>query len=226
MKKELKTELTRLSLVLFFCIWMAYLESAVVVYLRELYYPDGFKFPIILIPSHIGIVEIGREAATLFMLLAIAFLAGTGLWTRMAYFMCSFGAWDIWYYVWLKIFLNWPESWFTWDLLFLIPAPWASPVLAPVLVSISLIVGALFILYVEKTGREFRLTRLELFGFVIAPVIIFVSFIWDASTIVSAGLPVNYRWELLLLGLVIGVLILLRSAKRILRAEPVRSRAD
>jgi hypothetical protein len=29
-----------------FSMAMGYLESAVVVYLRKLYYPDGFKFPL------------------------------------------------------------------------------------------------------------------------------------------------------------------------------------
>ncbi|MFZ5515858.1 MAG: hypothetical protein ACOY90_04435 [Candidatus Zhuqueibacterota bacterium] len=217
MKKEFKIELMRLSLVFFFCIWMAYLESAVVVYLRELYYPEGFRFPIILIPKQIALVEVGREAATLFMLLAIAFLAGTGRWIRMAYFMFGFGVWDIWYYIWLKIFLNWPESLFTWDLLFLIPVPWASPVLAPVLVSIALITGAMLVLYVEKNGRRFSLTRWEMIGLILAPIIIFISFILDYSTIVSAGVPISYRWEMLIIGLLIGVTILLRSVKRLLR---------
>jgi len=56
--------------VFFFGIWMAYLESAIVVYLSELFYPDGFSFPIKFIPLPMAIIELGREAATIFMLIA------------------------------------------------------------------------------------------------------------------------------------------------------------
>jgi len=219
MKKELKTELLKLSFVFFFCIWMAYLESAVVVYLREIYYPGGFHFPIVFIPNRMAFIEIGREAATIFMLLSIAFLAGKTRWTRLAYFMFSFGAWDIWYYGWLKIFLNWPESLLTWDLLFLIPVPWAGPVLAPVLVSISLMTTAIVILNVENKGIAFQLKKWELTGIVIAPVLIFISFITEAPMILKPAIPSCYHWELLIFGEAIGIVILASSVKRLLKKQ-------
>jgi hypothetical protein len=43
---------------------MAYLESAVVVYLRALYYPRGFTFPLAPMPPGMVAIEMGREAAT------------------------------------------------------------------------------------------------------------------------------------------------------------------
>ena len=82
-------------------------------------------------------IEIGREAATLIMLLGVAMLAGADRWERFLAFCLSFGVWDIFYYAWLWIFVRWPASLFTWDLLFLIPVPWIGPVLAPVLVSVG-----------------------------------------------------------------------------------------
>ena len=51
-----------------FSIAMGYLESAVVVYLRMIFYPEGFTFPLKAIDQHTAIVEILREAATLIML--------------------------------------------------------------------------------------------------------------------------------------------------------------
>ena len=60
----------------FFGIAMAFLESAVVIYLRKIYYPEGFSFPLSPIDSLIGITEILREAATLIMLISIAILIG------------------------------------------------------------------------------------------------------------------------------------------------------
>ncbi|MCB0771698.1 MAG: hypothetical protein KDC00_14965, partial [Flavobacteriales bacterium] len=49
---------------------MAFLESAVVVYLRALYYPEGFGFPLVPMDSKLVGTEVFRELATMIMLLA------------------------------------------------------------------------------------------------------------------------------------------------------------
>ena len=46
-----------------FSIAMAFLETSVVVYLRKLYYPEGFNFPLKMLDKDIAIVEIFREFA-------------------------------------------------------------------------------------------------------------------------------------------------------------------
>lgn len=135
-----------------FSIAMGFMETAVVVYLRKLYYPGGFKFPLVAIDRHIALTEILREAATLVMLLCIGIIAGKNKLQRFAWFIFSFAVWDIFYYVFLKILLNWPSSWFEWDALFLIPVPWTGPVLAPVLISATMIILALYILLKENSG--------------------------------------------------------------------------
>ncbi len=93
------------------------------VYLRELYYPDGFRFPIIILPAWLVGVELVREAAGLLLLAAGARLAGRGFLERFGAFMTLFGIWDLVYYGVLKLVLDWPESFATWDLLFLLPVP-------------------------------------------------------------------------------------------------------
>ena len=103
---------------LLFAVSMAYLESAVVVYLRELYYPDGFQFPLNNIPPRILVTEIGREVATILMLYAFAKSVGRNYREVFAYFTFNFGIWDIWYYIWLKLMLGWPASLLDWDVLF------------------------------------------------------------------------------------------------------------
>jgi hypothetical protein len=40
-------------------------------------------------------IEIGREAATLVMLLAVAVLAGAERWDRFLLFCVTFGVWDL-----------------------------------------------------------------------------------------------------------------------------------
>ena len=118
---------------------MAYLESAVVVYLRALYYPSGFDFPLVPMDRSLVFTEVWREAATLIMLLAPAAILTRSRMERFAWFCFGFGVWDIFYYVWLKALLDWPADLLSRDLLFLIPVPWVGPVWAPCAISLGLI---------------------------------------------------------------------------------------
>jgi hypothetical protein len=112
---------------------MAWVEAAVVVYLRRLYYPDGqlTLFPMRIWRTSDLLVELGREAATVVMIVAVALLAATGRTRRTAAFLFVFGVWDLCYYLWLKLVLGWPVSWTDWDILFLIPWAWLAPWIAP-----------------------------------------------------------------------------------------------
>jgi hypothetical protein len=193
---------------------MAYFESTVVVYLRELYFPEGFQFPIKFLPIKLSIIEIGREFSTLMMLLGLAFIGSKKKWTRFGIFMLSFGVWDIWYYIWLKVMLNWPESLLTWDLLFLIPVPWVGPVLAPVLVSVALIFAGIAIIYLEGNGYKITLRKSEWALVILAGVIIFVSFILDAPAIMRLEAPENYNWYLFMIGELIGVVVSVIALRR------------
>jgi hypothetical protein len=130
---------------------MAYVESAVVSYLRFLYYPGGFFVGDG--PSTAAIdpgafrIELGREAATIVMLAAVALLAARrSWWERLAYFIWTFAVWDIFYYVWLYVLLRWPPNLMTLDVLFLIPRVWVAPVILPVVVSGVMLVLAATIL--------------------------------------------------------------------------------
>lgn len=134
-------------------------ESAVVIYIREQYYPEGFFFPIKAISGKIIFTELWREAATLLMLVAIGIAAGKNSVQRFAYFLLSFAVWDIFYYVFLKVFISWPESLFTWDILFLLPVAWIGPVIAPVILSFLMIGMALMLIAKNQRikGREWVL---------------------------------------------------------------------
>src|SRR5512145_3298865 len=89
-----------------FGIAVGFMESAVVVYLRELYYPRGFCFPLQTMPGRVGLTELLRELSTLVILTSIAFLAGTNSRQRFAWFFYTFAIWDIFYYVFLKLLIN------------------------------------------------------------------------------------------------------------------------
>jgi hypothetical protein len=202
-----------------FAISMAFLESAVVVYLRELYYPDGFQFPLTGIPADILLTELGREAATILMLFAYAKSVGRNGRETMAYFTYNFGIWDIWYYLWLKILIDWPVTLLDWDILFLIPLPWIGPVLAPVLVSISLIGAGFLILRYETMGRPIRLNKTDWILEIISGLIIILSFITQMRDQRTIDIPDSYPWWLFLLGMILGTTVFVRRVLKVLQND-------
>jgi len=137
-----------------FAIAMGFLESAVVIYLREIYYPEGFAFPLNIIHGKIAVTEILREAATIVMLVSVSILAARRWIIRFAWFIYLFAIWDIFYYVFLRVLLGWPESLLTWDILFLIPTTWVGPVLAPVINSLTMILLAILLIVADRRTRE------------------------------------------------------------------------
>jgi hypothetical protein len=162
----------------FFSIAMAFLETTVVVYLRELYYPEGFDFPLKMMDFKIGIIEFFREAATMVMILTVAMITGKTLNQRFAAFIFIFAVWDIFYYVFLYVTLGWPSSLFTWDILFLIPTTWVGPVLAPVINSIMMIVLAWGILYAEKKIKPILLKR-NWYLLIIGALVVIIAYLED-----------------------------------------------
>jgi hypothetical protein len=213
---------------------MAFLESAVVVYLRALYYPGGFAFPLVPMDAALVRTEAWREAATLVMLLTPSILLSRFALDRFAWFCFAFGVWDLFYYFWLKVLLNWPADLTEPDLLFLLPVPWVGPVWAPCVVSIGLIALAVLLLRVRigHRGRAMGIGNWALF--IGAALFIIASFTWgamvhgigvddlsvglgnDAMEASATALLLNeaFYWPLFALGSLAGLLGLLRLARR------------
>jgi hypothetical protein len=143
----------RWFIVVAYAIAMAWVESAVVFYLR--YMMDRIEphqadpFPII---GGFGWVELIREFSTMVMLLTVGMLAGRTWRARIGYSVVAFGVWDIFYYVFLKMMCGWPHSLLDWDILFLLPMPWWGPVLTPVMISLLMIFWGTLATQFEHTG--------------------------------------------------------------------------
>jgi hypothetical protein len=190
---------------------MAWVESAVVYYLRthldriEPYQPN--PLPII---GALGPVELVRELATLVMHVAVGLLAGRTWRARLGYMAVSFGVWDIFYYVFLRVMCGWPHSLLDWDILFLLPLPWWGPVLAPMLIAVLMILWGTLASQFERphppTLSNWGVWVLNGMGVVLALYV----FMADALRVADGGvealrnlLPTRFNWPLFLAALVL-----------------------
>jgi hypothetical protein len=195
-----------------FAIAMAHVETMIVVYLRRLYYPEGFDFPLVIIDTPTLLLELEREAATLVMLAAYGLAAGRTKAGKLANFIIAFGVWDIFYYVWLKVVLDWPASLLTWDVLFLIPVPWAGPVIAPISVACTMIGMGLVLLHLQQRGAVPAVGTRLWAAQAIACFIVIASFTIDVlprlpdhGALLSEWIPTTYRWWMLVLGQALAI---------------------
>ncbi|MBI5471237.1 MAG: hypothetical protein HY961_02715 [Ignavibacteriae bacterium] len=215
MEKREHVPVRRIVLVALFGIAFGFVESSVVVYLRALYYPDGFTFPLrIMRDDHIA-VELLREAATIIMLAAIGAVAGRKGWQRFGYFLLAFGAWDIFYYIWLKLVLNWPLSLGDWDVLFLIPLPWIGPVISAAAIALLMTVCGVDIIIRISQQRRFSPTLLSWIMAILATASILYSFMSDTNATLRGSSPRAYRYELLIAGLllyIVGYVLAIRTS--------------
>lgn len=175
------TALTKKTLlwISLFAIAMGFMETAVVVYLRQLYYPEGFDFPLKIIPNNIAIIEFWREFATVIMLVGAGIMAGKDKFTRFAYFILAFAIWDLCYYLFLHILIQWPQSLFTWDILFLIPVPWVGPVLAPCIVSLQMVFFAWLVIRRYDRRGSARVSWPQWLLLISGVIVIIISFTTD-----------------------------------------------
>jgi hypothetical protein len=179
-----------------FGIAMGLLEAVIVVYIRQIYYPFGFEFPLKIFEPKFYYIEILREIATIIMLIAIGVLAGKNFLQRFCYFLFSFAVWDIFYYVGLKLLLGWPLSILTWDILFLIPITWAAPMLAPIISSVVFIVFSVACVVIQERGTVRKLNIYPFLSFFLGVAIVFLLYIWDYSKIIIGGGYISRLGEL------------------------------
>jgi len=223
-----------------FAVAMGFLEGIVVVYLRELYYPEGFDFPLKLMSPELVTIEWIREIATLVMLAGVGILTGRNGIQRLLYALFAFGIWDISYYVALKLLIGWPASLLTWDLLFLIPVSWLGPVLAPVLNSVTMILMALLLVGRQEKGYRIKFSLPDwvlIFG---GALIILYTYLIDYTrlliesgalasrsspeaserliSMITSYIPESYKWPLFIIGeaLILAAIanILIKSHKQ------------
>jgi hypothetical protein len=188
-----------------YAVAMAYLEAAVVGYVRALLRIDLTHVSL----GHYFNVEVGREAATIAMLFAVGWVAGQKRQDCLAYTVFAFGLWDIWYYVWLAVLIGWPETLFDWDILFLIPLRWWGPVLSPVLIALLLCIVGIFAIVRTEWGEKVEFTSARLVASALGGMLALYVFMADAigalvrGNVGWDGQPSAFNWPLFLLAMVL-----------------------
>ena len=197
----MKRLVSRIIWISIFSIAMAYLEAAIVVYLRRLFGIGDLFLQVPPFDPQIAVIELGRELATLIMLLAIGWIAGHNIQSRLSFTFIAFGVWDIFYYVWLNIFIGWPTSLLDPDLLFLIPLPWWGPVLSPVLISILMITGGMAVLREIEHKAFIHFSLSFWIPLILGVLMMLYSFMADAIQILPASSsvlndlrPTQFNW--------------------------------
>src|SRR6267143_7025642 len=222
-----KGESQRWLVVVLYAIAMAWVEAAVVYYLRSLidriepYQP--YPLPI---AGGFGEAELIREIATLIMLFTVGWLAGVTWRARLGYSVVAFGVWDIFYYVFLRVMTGRPKSVLDWDILFLIPLPWWGPVWAPTSIALLMILWGTFM---TKAGRfpvaissQWKFLALGGIGVALA----LFTFMADAIRTADQGtealrnmLPIRFNWPLFGVALALMALPIADVARQELRAR-------
>jgi len=210
------SERTRWVSVMAFAIAMAWVEAASVLYIRALvgriepYQQDPLP-----IGGALGNVELWREGATLVMIATMALLAGSTWRRRAGYAAIAFGAWDIFYYVFLRLISGWPRTLLDWDILFLLPLPWWGPVLAPVSIALVMILWGTLATRSDDRDTDARWTwALASLGIAMA----LATFMIDAWRALPGGrdavmrvLPTTFNWSLFWVALLLMASPVLRQ---------------
>jgi hypothetical protein len=201
----------RWAVVIVFAIAMAWVEAASVFYIRALVDRiEPYQVNPLPINDALGVVELWREAATLVMLATLGMLAGNTWRRRVGYAALAFGAWDIFYYVFLRIMSGWPRTLLDWDILFLLPLPWWGPVLAPVSIAVLMIVWGTLATQSRDDATDARWTLALASAGIALALAVFMIDAWRAlphgRDAVLQVLPVHFNWPLF------GVAVLLMAA--------------
>lgn len=200
---------------------MALVEAVVVIHLRHLYYPADPRalFPLaILSPSDLTL-ELARELATTVMILAAAALAERGFVRRFAAFVFVFGLWDLGYYAWLKLLLDWPKQWLEWDVLYLLPWPWLGPWISAALIALLFVLWGGWTLVANAVRGNLPAHSIVLF--VTGTVLALAAFLLPAWPLLAGGseafrgyVPGGFPWGLHFAGVALMTAGLLRARRR------------
>ena len=194
-----------------FAVAFGLMEAVVVVYIREILdMQSGILFPF---PQHPDLsrnwilqIEAYRELATLLAIVPPAYLFGNRLFERFLAFGIIFGLWDLSYYGFLWVILDWPPSLFTYDVLFLWPRMWVAPVICPVTISLSLVLFGTAYLLIARRRKPRNPGMVQMLMSIAGGGLVIWSFVIDADYYLAGGMPPRFSWIIFVSGFFIAAI--------------------
>jgi hypothetical protein len=200
-----------------FALAFGWVEAATVVYLRSTSPSTassavGVQFPLVLISGRLLASEIVREACTMLVLGAAAWLAARSWADRIGAFLLAFGVWDLFYYVVLRLISGWPDALTNWDLLFLIPLPWVAPVWAPATIAAIFVAAGSYLYWTAERARQYTLSDFAIL--IASAVAVIASFLVDWRFALASQVPQRFPQWLYWAAVVFGTAWFVRVERR------------
>ncbi len=190
-----------------FGVAFGFIEAATVVYLVATApgaVRSGFGlFPVNVLAPRLISIELVREACTLIMLAAVGWSAGRRWRDRIGAFLLTFGVWDLVYYAALRAMLGWPDSFATWDVLFLIPAPWIAPVWVPSVVAAIFVAVGTYLFWTAERERQYFARDFVLLC--VSAAVVVIACLVESNAAQTADQPLHFPLWLYWPGVFVGV---------------------
>ena len=167
--------------------------------------------------------EIFRELATLVLIFAAAWLAAKHWWEGVCYFVFLFAVWDIIYYIWLYVQIDWPATLMDWDILFLIPKAWYAPVIVPVVISLLGILTSLVVVNAFEKVHSFKIKPVYIALIFLSFVIWYISFTHQVEP-GQTEFPEQYSWLMFFAGVLMALaanILILLNLKQLYKNYPL-----
>ncbi len=142
------TVLRYLTALLALCVALGYLDAVTTFALRGTLEvgPEGVDLPrgdlaraaVEAMPARLIALEQTRQAATVLLLITVAFVAGRNALQQWGTFFFALGGWTVFRYVAIRTITDWPASLTSADAIVVLPRPVYAPVWLPVVVALGL----------------------------------------------------------------------------------------
>ena len=184
-------------------------------------------WPPVAVESNFAFSDTSRSSVRI---AAVGALAGRTWRRRAGYAALAFGAWDIFYYVFLRLISGWPRTLLDWDILFLLPLPWWGPVIAPVSIALLMIIWGTMATQSDEDVIEPRWAiALASLGIVLA-LAVFMIDAWRAlpqgRDAVVTVLPTTFDWPLFWVALLLMASPILHQVAVLSAKKSVFGRAE
>lgn len=104
--------------------------------------------------------------------------------------------WILTRYAWLYIWLGWPPSLMSYDVIFFAPSYWVTPVLCPLLLACTGIVAASVLIYLAETRISSTPSLVHWLLVVAGLVTCLYALMGESDYYAAGGLPPRFPWEI------------------------------